>query len=683
MSVAPRSSRDVEIPPETCDVEKGCWLKAVLLVVATLLAYAPALRGAWLWDDNTEITGNLLLRDPHGWWRAWLGPTGPDYFPLKTTVQWLQWQLWGGTSTVGYHLFSLGLHLVSALLLWRILRRLDVRWAWFGGMLFALHPMAVESVAWIAELKNTLSLPLLLAACDSWLDAETSSKRGPYLRSLAWFVAALLAKTSVVTFPVFLVAWILWRRRALRLGDLGRVAPFFAASLILGALTVWFQQRHAIAGWMMPATSWGPRFNSSLLALGFYGLKALVPWNLMPVYPAWSLIARLLGWILPVMFAVLAIVAWRARRRWGGPVLLGGAWFVLPLLPIAGLVSMAYLHLAPVADHFAYLSLVGLAGLLAVGWGSLDASLQGVSRLGCRAGAMILVGVFGGLSFEHAKYFAGPEALWSEAVRRNPASWVAHENLGTLRLAQGNASDAVVELKTAATLAPHEAGIWVNLGTALGQLGHGEEAVAALREAVRLDPELPDAHYNLANLLVAQGDPAGALPEYAAALRLSHQPAPDLVYNYGNALLRTGNLPAAEQQLREAVRLMPDGTEPHLNLGTALAAQGKLTDAVREFEAAVRLAPMVFEAQYSLADALAETERWPESVPPYQAALRLGPENPDVHARLGLIWLRQGRDQDARTEFETALRIDPGHAEARAGLADVARRARAVAPGRH
>ena len=138
------------------------------------------MRGDWLWDDNTEIVRNLDLRGPSALWKIWIEPSSPDYFPVKTSVQWMQWQLWQEQSTVGYHLSSIGLHVLGALLLWRVLRKLGVRYAWVGGMLFAVHPAVVESVAWIAELKNVLSLPPLLLAFSAYLDYDERRRRSDY-----------------------------------------------------------------------------------------------------------------------------------------------------------------------------------------------------------------------------------------------------------------------------------------------------------------------------------------------------------------------------------------------------------------------------------------------------------------------------------------------------------------------
>src|SRR5258708_17931606 len=215
--------------------------------------------------------------DPAGWWKTWLQPEVRDCFPLKATLQWVEWHLWRDRSTLGYHLVSLTLHLTSALLLWRLLRKLGLQYAWIGGLIFAVHPITVESVAWIAELKNTLSLPLLLLAASAYLDFDLHRKRADHLASLCWFIAAMLCKSSVVMFPLILLLYAWWKRRTVASSDILPVLPFFAISLVLGLITIWFQHHRAINGWDLPQTDLIGRAVTVFLMILLHSRSTLFP----------------------------------------------------------------------------------------------------------------------------------------------------------------------------------------------------------------------------------------------------------------------------------------------------------------------------------------------------------------------------------------------------------------------
>jgi len=212
-------------------------LHALLIVAAGLWVFWPALHGAWLWDDDLLITNNPLIHDPAGLGKIWFAPTTSliDYLPITVSVEWLEWHLWG-MNTFGYHLTSIVLHLTSALLVWRLLTKLGLRLAWLGGLLFAIHPVMVESVAWIAELKNTLSLPPFLLAMCAWIDYDEQGKWTEYVLALGLFLVAMLCKATMVMFPVVILLYAWWKRGRVGVRDLAGNAPFFALSVVLGAI---------------------------------------------------------------------------------------------------------------------------------------------------------------------------------------------------------------------------------------------------------------------------------------------------------------------------------------------------------------------------------------------------------------------------------------------------------------
>jgi len=246
-------------------------LQALVIVVTVGWIYAPVLHGDWLWDDDALVSKNTIIHSPSGFWKVWFEPNDMvDYQPLKFTVAWMQWHLWGN-NTLGYHLTNVVLHLVGALLVWRLLSKLGLRLAWLGGLIFAIHPVQVESVAWISELKNTLSLPPFLLAMCTWIDYEEHKRKRDYFLALGLFLAAMLCKATMVMFPVVILLYAWWKRGRVGWNDVKISAPFFALSLGMGLITVWFLQHYAIGNAVIPLGGFSSRLACAGLVIAFWG----------------------------------------------------------------------------------------------------------------------------------------------------------------------------------------------------------------------------------------------------------------------------------------------------------------------------------------------------------------------------------------------------------------------------
>jgi tetratricopeptide (TPR) repeat protein len=639
-------------------VRWGRMLGAAAAALAALWAYGPALRGAWVWDDDVEVVQNRVLRDPAGWWTPWVRPAGQDYFPLKSTLQWLQWRLWGDR-VAGYHLTNLALHLLSAWLIWRLLERLGLRWGWVGGLWFALHPLAVESTAWIAEFKNALSLPLLLGAMIAYLefDGRRSASRGgrslgegptsmrlppggvdpaprgraapPYLLSLFLFVLAMLAKSTVVMFPfaILLHAW--WRRGRIGASDLGRSAPFFAVSLALGLVTMAFQAHRAIGAAVVTTAGLGARLGGAGLAGVFYLGKSLWPAGLMPIYPRWPDDRLGLGVVAWLAAAGAGAWLWRRRQGWGRTAIFGLGFFLLNLAPVVGVVPMAFDRLSWVSDHLAYVSLVGIVGLAAAA-----ADAAGRRRPAVTLAVVILAAAaLGAATRAQAATFADAESLWAHAVRLNPLAPLARNNLGIALADRHRTGEAIVQYRESLRLDPTSAEVRTNLANSLAEAGRRAEAEAQYREALRIEPRFAGAHFNFAKDLAATGRTREAIAEYREALRLDPENA-SAAYEMADALVAEARLPEAAEAFRRAVGLQPGFADAHLDYGNVLAQLG----------------------------------RAPEAIGEYQAVLRLEPEAADVRNNLGSLLAEAGRLAEARVQFREALRLKPDYAEARENL---------------
>ncbi len=605
---------------------------ALLIVAAGLCAHGPALHGGWVWDDTLEVTQNPVLREPGGLARIWTGPVGSDYLPLKTTVLWLEWRRWG-ENPAGYHAVSIALHLLGALLFWRLLAQLGVRLAWAGGLLFAVHPLTVESVAWVSELKNTLSLNFLLLALILFLDFDEkpAGRRPGYWLSLLCFLAALLSKASVVMAPAVILLYAWWRRGRLGRRDLISAAPFFALSLALGLVTVHFQSRLAIGQWTIPWDGLGSRLAVVGLNLAFYLRTCLWPSGLLPIYPQWDVNPPALIQFLPWV-PLLALAWWLGTRRtaWSRAILFGLGCFALNLLPVLGFVPMSYFHFSWAADHLAYLPLLGVIGLAAAG---LDLVRP---RPALWAGLAVLTVLLVAQSRRYAASFRDDGALWSRTLEGNPSAWLAHNNLANFLAARGEREAA---------------------------MGH-------FAEALRLKPDYAEAHYNWGLALALAGRLPEAVSHYEAALRLRPDSAV-MQEKLGNALVNLGRPEEAMVHYRKALELDPGSAEAEANLGVALVQLGRIPEAIGHAEAALRIDPGYVAGHVNLGNALARVGRTEAAISQFQAAQRMGAADPNLDFNLATALLQAGRKAEAIEQYEAALQLRPGDDETRKLLAEL------------
>jgi len=584
-------------------------LKAAAIAAAAGFAFAPAFRGTWLWDDPAQIAENPVLSDPVGLWKIWSGHAGNDFFPLTTSVQWVQWHLWHD-QVAGYHITNIALHILSALLLWRLLHKLGTGAAWLGGLLFAVHPLVVESVAWMSELKNTLSLPPLLLAALAYFHFEErmaeknplSSRRAPrptksngrgwYVLSLTLFIVAMLCKSTVAMFPAILLLYAWWRWGRLEWRDLWASAPFFAVSIVLGLITIQFQVARAMANVRIPAEGLASRVAAAGPAAVFYVIKAILPVGLYPIYPVWNL--GPVPWDALAWCAIIAGLSycWMRRASWGRHALLGFGFFFINLIPVLGIVPMAFLRISRVSDHFAYLPLVGLVGLAAAAAGRWRAAARPPIFWACAA---LVIACCVRASRSYSRDFTSEEALWTYTLQNNPRAWLAHNNLGIVLARSGQLDDAIAHLEEAVRLEPDFPEARNNLGLALTDAHRLPEAIDELTEAVRLNPDLAGAHLNLGRAFMAEGRAPEAVVQLEKVLSLEPQnpeARKNLAVahnNFGNALARAGSLTEAVAEFKQAVRLDPDNSGVHRNLGHALQAMGESSEASVQLEEADRL----------------------------------------------------------------------------------------------
>ena len=343
----------------------------ILLAGLTFLAYLPSLNGGFIFDDKILLTENPLIKASDGLFRLWCTREGPDYWPVTYTTFWLEWRLWGMHS-LGYHAVNVVLHIFCCFLIWVILRKLSLPGAFLAVLIFAVHPVNVESVAWIAQRKNLVAMLFLLLSilCYSKSEAQVPQlRRGMnrwYWLSLLAFLLAMLSKVSVVVLPLLLLGIICWQRKVTR-GDLLRIAPFMAIAVILTGVNVWFQTHGTGAAFRN--VSWGIRLLGAGGVVWFYLYKAVFPLDLAFVYPQWQIQVDNPLWWLPLLAAAIVTgVLWRYRNGWGRPFLFAWGFFCVALMPVMGFIDASFMEFSLVADHYQHLALIAVIVLAAALW---------------------------------------------------------------------------------------------------------------------------------------------------------------------------------------------------------------------------------------------------------------------------------------------------------------------------
>lgn len=688
------------------------WLFPALLAIL-IGVYSPALHGTLLWDDDGHITA-AALRSGNGLWRIWteVGAT-QQYYPLTHTAFWLQWHLWGDAFT-GYHLVNVVFHALSSVLLAVILRRLRIPGAVLAAVAFALHPVQVESVAWMTELKNTLSGVFYFAAALSYLRFDEQRTRGPYLLALALFCAALLSKTVTATLPAVLLIAMWWKYGTFEWRrDARPLVPFFAIGAVAGLATSWIERSLIGAEGREFAFSPIERVLIAGRAVLFYAAKLVWPAHLAFIYPRWNINDSAWSqYLFPLAVAAVLIVLWRERQRSRAP-LAAALIFVASLFPVLGFLNVYPFRYAFVADHFQYLASAALIVPLAAGLVTLLASRAGLAVVTAEAILCVSIGaLLAGLSYREAGQYASAAALYSSTILRNPACWLCQENLGILSLHEvpPRREDAVDRFRQALRIYADDAQVHYNLGTTLMELGRLDESAAELHQAVTLAPGYAEAYGNLGVALQKLGRMGDARDAYRTALdikpgligartnlsvvlnqlgqhdeavRQLHErdhaeqasaPSADTSARLGDAAVAAGDFAGAVAYYRAALQ---EGSIPppsRLTFAVALSKTGDLDGAASQLETAVNESPDDSRAHAFLGEALLAKNAPERALHEFEASLRLGANTAAVHNDLGVTLARLQRTDEAVREFHEALRLQPDYPQAEANLAKALRK---------
>ena len=591
-----------------------------LIVLGTFAAYAPVFHAGFIWNDSDYVTGPAL-QPWSGLGRIWteLGAT-EQYYPFLHSAFWVEHRIWGD-SALGYHLLNVALHAASAVLLLVLLRRLAVPGAWLAASVFALHPVCVESVAWISEQKNTLSTVFYLGATIAWLGFSDVRRRDRYALASLLFVLAVLSKTVTATLPAALLvlAWwrtgrLSWRRDAVPL------LPWFAFGAVAGLFSGWVERHYIGAEGSAFALSGLERLLLASRATWFYAGKLVWPADLIFFYPRWTITSEdvaAYGYLLGALCVLAGLAALVRRSR---APLAGALFFAGTLFPTLGFFNVYAFIFSYVADHWQYLASLGLIVPLCAGFAWATRRLAAQARL---AAAAALLAVLAGLTWRQAGMYNDMETFYRTTIAKNPGAWMAYNNLGTY-LDEHKRPGAMDEYEAALRIRPDYVPAQFNLGVALLDSGRFEEAVEHLKKAAGT------RHRDNVHLYL--GEALADLHRYAES--------------------------AAEYSLH--TRLEPDNGAAWLGLGNSLAAQGMLSEAAPALATAARIMPGNPEPVFGLGDALAGLGKYPDAAAAYRRGLALAPGRAEARNNLGNVLILSGQVGAAVEEFREALRRRPG-----------------------
>jgi len=649
------------------------WFLGLGLVLAVGVVYWPVWWAGFVWDDSYHITANPCVVGPLGLKEIWTTSAWRP-FPLVITVFWAEHALWG-LAPLPFHIVNIFEHAACAVLLWRVLLGLRVPGAWLGAALWALHPLQVESVAWISEMKNTQSCLFYLLTIFfyvRWLRTKDAGPRGgsngDYALTLVFAAMAMASKSSTVVLPVILClcAWSMEGRWQWR--HLVRLAPIFLMSAFSAALTLWPQTSEVAAVDPQWARSWPERLSTSGDAIWFYLGKLIWPHPLMAIYPRWQIDGG--QWIsyLPLFAAVIVLfVLWLKRESSLRPCFFAFSYYLVALFPFLTLIDQSFWHFSFVEDHLQYLAGMGPLALAGAGLARLaDYLAPGNSglRSGLCAGLLLVPGM---LSWQRARVFENDEILWTDTLAKNPNCEIARTNLAAIFTDKGQLDEAVALLQKVLEINPNASEAHNNLGVALVKQGKLDEAIAQYQDALKIKPNYADAHMNLGEAFLQKRLVDKAISQYEKALAIDPYSA-KIHSNFGNALLQKGLLDEAMAKYQEALEINPNYADAHNNLGSVFAQKGQMDEAVAQFQRVLEINPHDADAAENLGLALLRKGRLDEAISECQKALDINPNHPAVRVSLGTALFQKGRVDEAIVQFQKALENDPKLVEAHTNL---------------
>ena len=583
-----------------------------LIAVLSFVVYWPSLRDATLIDDGRYLFANPIVAASDGLYRFWFTTEAVDYYPVSNTTFWIEWRLWE-SNAIGYRVTNLVIHIATSLLVWLVLRKLAIPGAFLAALLFAVHPVNVEAVAWISQRKDLMALFLALLSILWFLRdlQHYSSASGPRAKTWYWlsllaFALAMLSKGSVATTPFVILLIIWWLHGCVTVRDVQSVLPFIFVAVLLGLVNAWYQMH----GDPVPHAPFATRLAGAGGVVWFYLAKALLPILQVLHYPQWRIDTGDLRWWLPLLAAIglTAVLVWQCRVRTSNAArtfLFAWGFFCISLGPVMGIAEAGGMLISLVADHYQHFALVGVVASIAAAWHYFYRRTAGIAHQAVGAFAVALTAVLALFTWQESRLFGNPIELYRATLAVNHdalAGAYLHANLGLMLANDGLYDEAAEHTKIALKLMPENAIFHVELGDDYFLTDRFELAIPEYEQALQANPLQPRVHYDL-----------------------------------GTALQKTGNLQEAIAHYQQAIDLQPTFAAAHFNMATAYVDLQRVDDAIAQFQEGLQYLPNSPRGHFCLANALRTAGRTAEAIAEYREALRLRPDFPDAQANLDAV----------------------------------------------
>ncbi len=577
------------------------WLKAGLMILLTLLAFSSIFQAGYLWDDEIISLNSNLFQSGAGLLKIWTQPgtiIGDEHFwPMEYTTFWLEAHIWG-LHPITLHSVNLLIHLLNAILVWQVLKKLEIPGSWIAGLIFALHPVQVESVAWIFERKGLLSTFFYLMAGWCYLEYSHNRRKSVLLVSMICLGFSLLSKSIGVTFPLALILIMGWKKGKIFKSDWIEMIPFFLVTGLIVGGDYWIHARvnPANLGWGL-----GERIAHAFYGLSLYFETFFIPLKLMGFYP--SLAHSTSHWPIAGTLILMALGGgglyyWIVKQKRG--ILTGFLFYCLTLLPVLGFMEFSFLRLSPVADRYQYLACLGLVVLVSAGLGQVTDYLENHQKELKTIGMMLTAGyilTLGSMTLVHAENYKDNEHFFGYCVKENPQSWYARSMLGKSLMEKGEVKEAEYQFTKALEIWPECPDARIFLASLKQKQTQYTEALQLYRSVKTGNPRmLYFAQVQSGWILMALNRPQEAIDTLRKA-SVYFPNNPDAYIQMGMVYDRLNQFDKANQAYQKALELDWNLALAHNNLGVNLAQSGKLREADKHFDEALRINPQYESAR--------------------------------------------------------------------------------------
>ena len=642
---------------------KTLYIQILAIVLLTSIFYYPSLTNDFIWDDDDYILNNFSIQHPQGLKDIWFSYKTPQYYPVVFTSFWIEYHTWGARP-LGYHVINLLFHIFNALLIYAILLKLYKTLAFPVALLFALHPVHVETVAWITERKNIYGAFFYLLAVWFYIRFFESKHRRDYALSFLSFVLALLSKSITVTFVVvpLLIRW--WQQKRLEKADVFNLIPFGLIGLLAGLNTVYLE----IARVGAKGSNWSLPLLGHLVLPGkiilFYITKLVAPFKLMFFYPRWNIDpSNPWQWLPVCLVLALLTLLYIYKEKIGRGALATFFFFTASLFPALGFFNVYPMMYSYVADHFQYIASIGmilfLCGAAEFAFARLVlprvslSTKQRQTTLWLTLGAVSLI--FGVHVISYSPVFENRETLFVDVIQKNPQAWMAHNNLGMVYITKGEISKAMDHYRETLKIKPDDCVAHTNMGNIYRDQGLWEKAKTAYETCLQADPTYPTAYNNLGLLYVHSGDlqQAQELFEKAAAL---DPMANDAHLNLGRLFLQQKRYKESLTHFKKTLEIHPYDKGAYLQMGMLYAQRGETKNAERAFQKVLQIDPNNIHAHNNLGLLYRKENRLPAATDHFRKAVQLAPDFIQARYNLGEALLSSGQKQAALFHFSEIAR---------------------------